>query len=658
MSSKGKAVAAAGISEAVPTAPLVTRYRCFVGLREWYVCVFKGLIGPIVRACSTPNVLSLSSRQGGVSRSERDKGGRRVLVTALGCWSSACAPCVARRAAGRKAMPRSIAISEFCSARERGAAAILAGIRDFGVIVSWEAHVERVKRRGYRMFFARWRQANPSRLTNKVVLATYQLRGFAQQWWRLKMQTTFADRSEEVVTWPEFLENCSEFCSARERGAAAILAGIRDFGVIVPWAAHVERVKRRGSVVSRVLREVATGQPVAFRFRIGVEYDIILDAEEDSYLLRKSDCIAMSLDLMEAGFRLPIPAVVRKIKPTADLFRAHFSLAASPMTGPGVFYIKHRANRMCIDFSPKYSNNKGWTRYDSFLIRDAAKISERLSNIYVPKAEEYLTKAQLVKHGLSRAWSVEELAGDHDMEEMGLYAEQISVTSHIEVVGEGPPKTVPTPSRPASGQPAEKRPMQISLREEPSPRAAKKAKKAAKRAAEQTAKEEAEVAAPQPQTQKKKRKLVKAASKAVQQAAEEEEAEEEEAPHLEARKKRKAAKAVEQRGSQIAPEVPPVTTGGVATELGLVVVSDESEGSFEERVGTSTPQDPFEGRTEEVAVARASSTAAAEQIVAEGEAVATQGSTSRGADEERILLPGKLTLPRRITPAPKKIASP
>ncbi|MQL76679.1 hypothetical protein Taro_009062 [Colocasia esculenta] len=33
---------------------------------------------------------------------------------------------------------------------------------------------------------------------DRVVLAAYQLRGFAQQWWRLKMQTTFAGRTEEA----------------------------------------------------------------------------------------------------------------------------------------------------------------------------------------------------------------------------------------------------------------------------------------------------------------------------------------------------------------------------------------------------------------------------------------------------------------------------
>ncbi|MQL97566.1 hypothetical protein Taro_030263, partial [Colocasia esculenta] len=36
--------------------------------------------------------------------------------------------------------------------------------------------------------------------TDKVVLVAYQLRGFALEWWRLKMQTTFAGRTEETIT--------------------------------------------------------------------------------------------------------------------------------------------------------------------------------------------------------------------------------------------------------------------------------------------------------------------------------------------------------------------------------------------------------------------------------------------------------------------------
>ncbi|MQM06174.1 hypothetical protein Taro_038994 [Colocasia esculenta] len=42
--------------------------------------------------------------------------------------------------------------------------------------------------------------------TDKVVLAAYQLRGFALEWWRLKMQTTFAGRTEEAITWSEFVD--------------------------------------------------------------------------------------------------------------------------------------------------------------------------------------------------------------------------------------------------------------------------------------------------------------------------------------------------------------------------------------------------------------------------------------------------------------------
>ncbi|MQL88241.1 hypothetical protein Taro_020797 [Colocasia esculenta] len=41
---------------------------------------------------------------------------------------------------------------------------------------------------------------------DRVVLAAYQLRGFALEWWRLKMQTTFTGRTEEAITWSEFLD--------------------------------------------------------------------------------------------------------------------------------------------------------------------------------------------------------------------------------------------------------------------------------------------------------------------------------------------------------------------------------------------------------------------------------------------------------------------
>ncbi|MQL83691.1 hypothetical protein Taro_016177 [Colocasia esculenta] len=58
----------------------------------------------------------------------------------------------------------------------------------------WVHEIERV-------FMTMWCPA-----TDKVVLAAYQLRGFALEWWRLKMQTTFAGRTEEAIAWSEFLD--------------------------------------------------------------------------------------------------------------------------------------------------------------------------------------------------------------------------------------------------------------------------------------------------------------------------------------------------------------------------------------------------------------------------------------------------------------------
>ncbi|MQL86799.1 hypothetical protein Taro_019335 [Colocasia esculenta] len=40
---------------------------------------------------------------------------------------------------------------------------------------------------------------------DRVILAGYQLRGFVQEWWRLKMQTVFTGRTEDSIPWSEFL---------------------------------------------------------------------------------------------------------------------------------------------------------------------------------------------------------------------------------------------------------------------------------------------------------------------------------------------------------------------------------------------------------------------------------------------------------------------
>ncbi|MQL92766.1 hypothetical protein Taro_025396 [Colocasia esculenta] len=72
-------------------------------------------------------------------------------------------------------------------------------------------------------------------------------------------------------------QNCREFCSARGRGAAAIFAGIRGFGMIVPWEARVEREKRRGRIISRVLREVRVRRTFRYRHPVRSLFTAVLD---------------------------------------------------------------------------------------------------------------------------------------------------------------------------------------------------------------------------------------------------------------------------------------------------------------------------------------------------------------------------------------------
>ncbi|MQL90490.1 hypothetical protein Taro_023082, partial [Colocasia esculenta] len=151
----------------------------------------------------------------------------------------------------------------------------------------------------------------------------------------------------------------------------------------------------------------------------------------------------------------------RKIEATAVIFRNHFSLACSPQSGMGIVYVKHRTNRMRINFSPRLSNNKGWTgrlffvgrrkganipEWDfpmrvveplrkadmaPFLIQGAAAASQSLNMVGVNHAEGYLTEYKLVKYKFSRAWDDEEVAAGRGQKEMAKYAETIPVSLYL-----------------------------------------------------------------------------------------------------------------------------------------------------------------------------------------------------------------------------------
>ncbi|MQL94713.1 hypothetical protein Taro_027376 [Colocasia esculenta] len=76
-------------------------------------------------------------------------------------------------------------------------------------------------------------------VADRVLLATYQLRGFAQEWWHLKMQTTFAGRIEGAITWSEFLEAKREQFRTLQQGETSVLEYQMRFMALSRYAPYV-----------------------------------------------------------------------------------------------------------------------------------------------------------------------------------------------------------------------------------------------------------------------------------------------------------------------------------------------------------------------------------------------------------------------------------
>ncbi|MQM23860.1 hypothetical protein Taro_056930, partial [Colocasia esculenta] len=74
---------------------------------------------------------------------------------------------------------------------------------------------------------------------DRVLLATYQLRGFAQEWWRLKMQITFTGRIEGAITWPKFLEAKREQFRTLQQGETLVLEYQMRFMALSRYAPYV-----------------------------------------------------------------------------------------------------------------------------------------------------------------------------------------------------------------------------------------------------------------------------------------------------------------------------------------------------------------------------------------------------------------------------------
>ncbi|MQL73004.1 hypothetical protein Taro_005343 [Colocasia esculenta] len=85
----------------------------------------------------------------------------------------------------------------------------------------------------------------------------------------------------------------------------------------------------------------------------------------------------------------------------------------------------------------------------------------------------------------------------------------------------------------------------------------------------------------------------------------------------------------------------------MATELGLVVLSDRSESSAEEQEEVPAPPGPNEGREEGVARTAESSTRGAEQDTT-GDAAETFARRSEGNEETPVVGGGDLSTPREV----------
>ncbi|MQL89816.1 hypothetical protein Taro_022399 [Colocasia esculenta] len=226
----------------------------------------------------------------------------------------------------------------------------------------------------------------------------------------------------------------------------------------------------------------------------------------------------------------------------------------------GIVCVKHRTNRMRINFSPRLSNNKGWTgrlffvgrrkganvpEWDfpvrvveplkkvdmaPFLIQGAAAASQSLNTVGVNHAEGYLTEYKLVKYKLSRAWDDEEVDGGRGQKEMANYAETILVSLHLIRLDED------APVKESGAVSSEVRPPRMGP--------TKKAKTVAGEGAMKKASEKAvtaEAASLPPLKRKEKLKVVHMESRAEDHSSEEEVSDE----HRARKKKKKAVKAMQ-----------------------------------------------------------------------------------------------------------------
>ncbi|MQL86455.1 hypothetical protein Taro_018982 [Colocasia esculenta] len=283
-----------------------------------------------------------------------------------------------------------------------------------------------------------------------------------------------------------------------------------------------------------------------------------------------------------------------------------FQLGLLPAVRDGDRVRETPYERMRINFSPRLSNNKGWTgrlffigrrkgadipEWDfpvrvveplrkadmtPFLIQGAAAASQSLNTVGVNHAEGYLTEYKLVKYKLSRAWDDEEVAAGRGQKEMAKYAETIPARQGC--LREGSAQKAKAVVRGGAVKKALETAATAGVASLPQPKRKEK-RKAALVESQDGGRTSEEELSNEPRARKKK-KATKSMPRIAGSAAEVEEEEEDLEPLL-ARGPHLRTRTPEERVS-----VTPLVDRSEAVmkmsaELGLIMVSDESDRSGE-----------------------------------------------------------------------------
>ncbi|MQM15509.1 hypothetical protein Taro_048455 [Colocasia esculenta] len=423
----------------------------------------------------------------------------------------------------------------------------------------------------------------------------------------------------------------------------------------------------------------------------GEEYDIVLMPEDESYLTLKLGCFVLSLDLLEAGLRLPMPEIAKellwswkvapiqltpnswrtifvfciicrkkKIEATAEIFRNHFSLACSPQSGMGI--VQQGANIPEWDFPVRVVEPLRRVDMPPFLIREAAAASQLLNTVGVNHAEGYLTEYKLVKCKLSRAGvNDEEIVAGRDQKEMADYAEMIPVSlCTIRLDGEGSAKGSTQQAKAVTRGGAVKKALEMATTAEATslPQTKRKEKRKAAVVELQARGRSSEEGVFDEPRARKKRKMTKLMPHVAEGAAVVEEEVEEDLEPLLARRSRQRTGTSEERASATPAVDRSEAVMKMSTELGLIMVSDESDrsgGRAKSPVREAQEVLPNEGSAEqggtpdegtqlgaEDGVVAPDLTPAPTAVCGSGEAVLPRGDVPQGS--ENILPPMPPTL--------------